>query len=119
MNKWWLILPVIGALGIGALGAGYEGVMGPVRAERDFVKQCTSQLFGQGVSLSDAEDTCACIVDKTAAARESGAGEIGKAEYDRASRACVSAHVRPENMYSVRSRSSGGDEEEDLGWGRN
>lgn len=119
MNKWLFILPVTGALGIGALGAGYDGVMGPARAERDFVKQCTNQMFGQGVSLSDAEDTCACIADKTAAARESGAGEIGKAEFDRVSRACVSAHVRPEMMYSVRSRSSSGEEEEDLGWGRN
>lgn len=95
--KWYAIAPVAAAVGLGGALASYDGWMEPVRAERAFLKTCTSQLRTAGVSMGEADDACNCMVAKAEAANASGQ-PLTPGDSERAFDQCTLAHVTPEKI---------------------
>jgi len=94
--KWYAIAPVVAAVGLGGALASYDGWMQPVRAERTFLKTCTSQLRSAGVSMGEADDACDCMAAKAKASGEPPSAGDSERAFDQ----CTLAHLTPEKIGS-------------------
>ena len=98
--KWYAIAPVAAAVGLGGALASYDGWMEPVRAERTFLKTCTSQLRSAGVSMGEADDACDCMAAKAKASGERlTAGDSARA-FDQCTLAPSNLGVTPKKIGS-------------------
>lgn len=116
MSKWFVVVPFVGMIGLGALAAGYDGVMAPIRAERDFNRKCHRDFTSQGVTQSAAEETCDCMMAQTRALAEtSTADEISRADATRITQSCINRHIGASDRRDAFGRPL---PEDNSGWGK-